>query len=217
MNRERDRMFFGLAAVAAGALGLLQYFGLIDSLAGPIWALLFVSFGGLFLGFYARFHDHWWAIIPGTVLITVGLVIALGELGLGAWGGPLMLAGLGAAFVGVLLARPGFWWAIIPAGTMFSLATLVVLDEQTSWAYPEAALFLGLGLTFAALALVRPGERRMRWPLVPAALLFVFGLALAVGQAELFNLVWPLALIAGGIYVALRGRGHGSPPVSPQH
>jgi hypothetical protein len=214
MNRETDRIFFGLAAVAAGVLGLLQYFGLIDSLAGPIWALFFIGFGGVFLAFFAR-SRHWWAIIPGVILITVGLVIALGELGLAAWGGPLMLAGVGAAFVGVLLARPEAWWAIIPAGTLFSLSALVVLEEHTAMAHPEAMLFLGLGATFALLALVRVGERRMRWALIPAGLLALFGLAMAFGRAELFNLVWPLALIGGGIYVALRGRG--SPPVSPEH
>lgn len=217
MNRERERVFFGLAAVAAGLLGLLQYFGLVDSLPGPIWALLFVGFGGTFLGFYARFREHWWAIIPGVILITLGLVITLGELGLDAWGGVAMLAGVGLAFVGVLLARPELWWPIIPAGVMFSLATLVAVEERTAWAHPEAALFLGLGATFALLATVRAGERRMRWPLIPAAVLFLFGLAMAIGQAELLNLIWPLALIGGGIYVALRGRGRGSPPVSPQH
>lgn len=217
MNRERDRVFFGLAAVAAGILGLLQYFGLVDSLAGPIWALLFVGFGGVFVAYYVRFRDNWWALIPGIILATIGVVIALGELGLDAWGGPAMLAGVGAAFLAVLFARPGFWWPIIPAGVMFSLATLVVVEEQTEFAHPEAILFMGLGVTFALLALVRAGERRMRWPLIPAGVLFLFGLALAVGQAELLNLIWPLALIGGGIYVALRGRGHGSPPVSPQH
>lgn len=217
MNRERDRIIFGLAAVAAGAIGLLQYFELIDPLAGPIWSLLFAGLGGVFLSFYARHRESWWAIIPGVVLITLGVVVALGELGLALWAGPAMLAGVGLAFVGVLLAQPAFWWAMIPAGTLLSLAALVALEEWTDWAHPEATLFLGLSLTFGALALLRVGERRMRWPLIPAALLGLFGLAMAVGRAELFNLIWPLALIGAGIYVALRGRGPGSPPVSHQH
>lgn len=217
MKRERDGLFFGLIAVAAGIIGLLQYFELVDSPSGPIWALIFMAFGGSFVAFYARRREHWWAIIPGVVLFTVGLVIATEALGIAWAGGPLMLAGIGAAFAGVLVARPGFWWAIIPAGTMFSLAILVLIDENTRWPHPEAALFIGLGLTFAVLRLVRFGERPMTWPLFPAAALIVFGLLLAVGMEELLNLIWPIALIAGGIYVALRGRGSGSPPVSHQH
>jgi hypothetical protein len=217
MERDRDRLFFGLIAVVAGLIGLLQYFEVIGPTSGPLWALIFMIFGGTFVAFFARRREHWWAIIPGVVLFTVGLVIGADVVGLAWLGGPLMLAGIGAAFVGVLIVRPGFWWALIPAGTMFSLAALVYVDENLGWAHPEALLFIGLGVTFGLLRLLRFGERPMVWPLIPSAALILFGLVLAMGMPELLNLLWPVALIGGGIYLALRGRGSGSPPVSHQH
>ncbi|HMQ30411.1 MAG TPA: hypothetical protein PKD53_06755 [Chloroflexaceae bacterium] len=213
MKTERRHLVLGLVAVAAGALWLLANLGVyqIPDLFGGALAALG---GAAFLGVYFRNRERWWAIIPGVILLAMGAVIFLAVNGQEEWAGVLTLGGVGLAFVGVLLARRDFWWAVIPAGALLSLSALVYAEEVLGVAEPAAVLFLGLGATFGLLALVRVGERRMRWPLFPAAFLGLFGALFLVGRPDLINLFWPVALILGGLYYALRGRGAGGPPVA---
>lgn len=215
MKTNRSGTFFGLLAIVAGTIALLDSLGLYqlpDLAAGLLSGLA----GAGFLWVYWRDRAKWWAIIPGVILLAMGLVIVVAIYGSGEWAGVLTLAGVGLAFVGVLIARRDFWWAIIPAGTMLSLAGVVFAEEFTGAREPAAVLFLGLGLTFGLLALVRVGERRMRWSLLPAAVLGLFGFLMLIGQVTLINYIWPVVLIFGGLYFILRGRGTGEPPLTHQ-
>lgn len=213
MTTNRNRQAFGLLAIAAGLIALLANLG-IYQVSELITGLLTGLFGAVFLGAYARDHERWWALIPGVILVTMGGVMIVARYGNGNWAGVMTLGGIGLAFLAVLLARPGAWWAIIPAGTMFSLSALVYANDILKMNEPVFVLFFGLALTFAVVSLMRQGERRMYWALVPAAILGIFAALFVVGRPELFNLVWPTALILGGLYYALRGSGAGKPPIS---
>ena len=212
MTTNRNRQVFGLLAIAAGLIALLANLG-IYQVSELITGLLTGLFGAAFLGAYARDRERWWALIPGVILVTMGGVMIVARYGNGNWAGVMTLGGIGLAFLAVLLARPGAWWAIIPAGTMFSLSALVYANDILKMNEPVFVLFFGLALTFAAVSLMRQGERRMYWALVPAAVLGIFAALFVVGRPELFNLVWPAALILGGLYYALRGSGAGKPPI----
>ncbi len=85
--------------------------------------------GGLGLAFwlvYARQQEHWWALIPGGVLLTLGVVAGLEEWGLEIGGGVFFL-GLGLTFVLV---------ALLPSR-----------DHDTRWSWIPGAVLLLLGLT----------------------------------------------------------------------
>jgi hypothetical protein len=211
MSGKRNRQVFGLVAVAAGLVALLANLG-IYQISEPISGLLTGVVGAAFLGVYVNNRERWWAIIPGVILLAMGGVIIVARYGNDDWAGVLTLGGVGLAFVGVLLARPDAWWAVIPAGALLSLATMVFSDEILGMKDPAPVLFFGLALTFGILGLVRVGERRMRWPLVPAGVLCLFGALYVAGRPDLFNLVWPAGLILGGLYYVLRG-GKDKPPV----
>lgn len=213
MKTNRIGMFFGLLAIVAGTLALLDNLGvyrLPELAAGLLTGLAGVGF----LSVYGQNRERWWAIIPGVILVALGAVILVARYGSGEWAGVLILAGIGLAFVGVLIARRDLWWAIIPAGTMLSLAGVVFAEEFLGLAEPGAVLFLGLGLTFGLVALVRVGERRLRWALVPALILGLLGALILFGQVTLLSYIGPVALILGGLYFLYRSSGSGKPPIT---
>ena len=105
---------------------------------------------------------------------------------------------MGAGFGAVYVREPSNWWALIPCGVMLTLSLVVALPPAWEGMPVAAVLFLGLAATFAALSLVpgptgtpprppgalpghtgQPGATapaRMKWPLIPAAVLAVMGL-----------------------------------------
>jgi len=88
-----------------------------------------VFLGGLGAAFwlvYARQQEHWWALIPGGVLVTLGVVAGLDEAGSDFDGGIFFL-GLGLTFVLV---------ALLPSR-----------EHDTRWSWIPGAVLLLLGLT----------------------------------------------------------------------
>lgn len=142
--------------IPAGALfgiaGLIALGRLAPALASAFGGSFFL--GSLSLGFwliYATHRRHWWAIIPGGVLITLAAVAGAGRFMGGNLGGVLFFLGLSATF-GALYLLPAdkaqTRWALIPAAICLGLA-LVVLASLTAIAgviWPLALILLGLYL-----------------------------------------------------------------------
>jgi hypothetical protein len=87
----------------------------------------FAFLGGLGIGFFAIYisrRDMWWAIIPGGVLLTLGINSALTEAYSIVDTGGVFFAGLGITFLLVaLLARMN--WAYIPAAALLVIGFFV--------------------------------------------------------------------------------------------
>jgi len=210
MKRIDMRIVLAALLIIGGLVFLLQNIGVIGPLQGFLFAILF-AFGGLaFLGVLVSDRQQWWAIIPGVVLLDLGLIIALGEAvdrGMlrfpGDWIGGIFLLGLGVAFFLVFFMRPDFWWAIIPAGVLSSLA----LVAGFSSVLPEGGayiLFFGLAITFALVGMIPVDNKRMQWPWIPAGILFFIGLLVLASAENLINYLWPVAMIIGGGILLLR-------------
>ncbi|MEW6637635.1 MAG: hypothetical protein AB1425_12585, partial [Actinomycetota bacterium] len=93
-----------------------------------------------------------------------------------------------------------------------TIALFVGLSAVLSDTAALAVFFSGLALTFALLAVVSTDKGRMRWPIIPAAILGVLGGLFAIGAVELLaalNYLWPVALIVGGLYLIWRAFGSG--------
>ncbi len=205
------RYILGGALVLLGVLTLLQVLNLFPTsgdVVGMVFAVLFGALGVSFLSFLVSDHKNWWAAIPGTILLSLGLLILLNifapNLG-DRWGGPFFLAGMSLAFWLVYFLAPQNWWAIIPGGVMLTLAVVA--------GFPEAdgntgggLFFLGLAFTFMLLWLVPVAGRRMTWPWIPAAVLAIMGVLLLLSQSSLINFAWPIVLILGGL--GLLGRAY---------
>jgi len=86
-------------------------------------------------------------------------------------GGVLFLAAIGLAFWVIYFTKRELWWAVIPGGAMFTLALVAGLESVFEGAEMGGVFFLGLGLTFVLLYFVPTPQGRMKWALIPAAVL----------------------------------------------
>jgi len=202
------RTLLGIGLLLLGAVALLQQlnvFGPQSSLPGLLFAALFAFGGIVFLGVLIADRSQWWAVIPGLTLLSLGVLIALGELApsLARFGGTIFLAGLGLSFCLVYLLARGNWWAIIPGGTLLTLAVVAGVPESGGLQI-GGVFFLGLALTFAILGLIRVGDEHMRWPWIPAGILALIGVGVAISSEGWVNYLWPVALIVFGGYLVVR-------------
>ncbi|HSN34779.1 MAG TPA: hypothetical protein VLT34_00380 [Arthrobacter sp.] len=243
MNSARTSIIAGIALMAAGVLLLLDLLGILDS-AALVWPLLFGAVGTVFLILFIRSRDNWWAAIPGSVFLGLAAVILstlLWPRSADDWAGAFLFLFMGAGFGAVYVRERSNWWALIPCGVMLTLALVVALPRTWEGMPLAAVLFLGLAATFAALSLVpvhpgpgpRPGAfhpetaypvssqpTRMKWPLIPAAVLAVLGLIFAMQATVLVTaseFLVPLLLVLAGVALLVyayrhRAGGHHNVP-----
>ena len=208
MKRLDVRAIGGILLIVVGILLLLQGFGILGVVVALIWALILVAGGLVFL--YVFLTDQrasWWAVIPGFALLGLGALIALDEfwpqVG-SAVGGALFLGGIGLAFWVIYFIKRAYWWAVIPGGVLFTLALVAGLESVFEDAEMGGGFLLGLGLTFGLLYFIPTPRGRMKWALIPAAVLLVIGLLVIAATTGIFEYLWAIALILVGLYLLLR-------------
>jgi len=202
MNRKFLIGVFFLIAGLATLFANLGYFS-IGMLFGPT---LLAGGGLIFLYFFAVSRSNWWAAIPGSVLLSLGITAALPWVapGLeGRLGGPVVLAGISLGFWLVYLRTPSNWWAIIPAGVMLTLASITLMTTDNGME-TGGVFFIGLGLTFALVALLPGASLRMAWPWIPAGVLLTMGFLIIASATQLATLVLPAAMIVAGLVLTFR-------------
>jgi hypothetical protein len=203
------RVVVGALLVLFGALALVQALGLIgpsEILVSGLVALLFVGGGVAFLAVLLRDRRQWWAVIPGLVLTSIGVIVAYETFLPNApdtFAGSIFLGGISLAFWLVYLLDRRQWWAVIPGGVLLTLA-FIAGTANTAFADNGAAFFFGLGLTFVVVALLPNMGRNLRWAWIPAAVMLVMGAFLSLSATNLINYVWPVALILAGGYLVFR-------------
>ena len=234
MKSAKTSIIAGIALMAAGILLLLDLLGILDS-AALVWPLIFAAAGTVFLTLFLRSRDNWWAAIPGSVFLGLAAVILITLLGPSSaadWGGAVLFLFMGAGFGAVYVRERSNWWALIPCGVMLTLALVVALPQDWEGMPVAAVLFLGMAATFAGLSLVpvRPGPgplpgqpaalpgepgggepSRMKWPLIPAAVLAVLGLIFALQATVLLaasEFFVPALLVIAGLALLVYAYRH---------
>ena len=235
--KRKTSIIAGIALMAAGVLLLLDLLGILDS-AALVWPLIFAAAGTAFLTLFFRSRDNWWAAIPGSVFLGLAAVILVTQLWPGPaayWAGAFLFLFMGAGFGAVYVREPANWWALIPCGVMLTLSLVVALPPAWEGMPVAAVLFLGLAATFAALSLVpvrpehspgppeafpvrrsarqqAPAEpARMKWPLIPAAVLAVMGLIFALQATVLLTaseFFVPVLLVLAGVALLVYAYRH---------
>jgi hypothetical protein len=149
-------------------------------------------------------------ILFGAFLLVVQFVPGLGRwIEPGFWW-PLTIAGLGGflLLLGLLVGAPGL---AVPACVLGGLGLMLFWQNTTgnwdTWAYAWTLIpgFVGVGIVLTGLLSGKPRQVSGAglWLIAISALLFgLFGALL--GGPGIFRTLWPLLLIAAGIFLLLR-------------
>lgn len=119
----------------------------------------------------------------------------------GRWTGGLFLGMIGLGFVAVYLVDRSNWWAIMPAGTMVMLGVVAAMPEEAAM---PGLFFLGLAATFGLVFILPAPYGRNTWAAIPAMVLLILGSLVSVGNLYSWNYIWPIILIAVGVYVVVQ-------------
>ena len=209
MGRFDVRVVGGILLIVCGILVLLQNLGILGGAVDLLWVLLFGAGGVVFLSVFLSDRAHWWALIPGFALLSLGAIIALDRFApaiSGAWSGVVFMSGIGLAFWVIYFLDRENWWAVIPGGVLFTLGLVAGLFSVPVLGGIETGgvFFLGLGLTFGLLSFLPTPQGRMKWALIPSGVLLVMGLLLMAISASLLRFIGPVALILVGLYFIFR-------------
>lgn len=150
----------------------------------------------------------------GIALIAIGLLVLVGQLT--AWTNMvwLVLPALGLIFLAWGLVTRNFGLMVpgcILGGLGLGLFTMIgPLSDTLAWAQPSVFLFcFAAGFALISLFSLFMDDHFHWWPLIPAAIIALVGVALITGGfgldlLKLMSLAWPLLLIGLGIWVLLR-------------
>lgn len=195
----------GLLLIVAGVIFLFNNLGFFtldwEMLIGPLFGI-----GGLvFLMVFILNTDHWWALIPGFILLGIGIIIFMNrsmETIADLWSGAVFLGMAGLAFMLIYITHRQQWWAIIPGGVLLTLAGVTLIPDES--AVSGSVFFLGMAVTFGLVYILPKPGGRLTWAVFPAITLFLIGALVLVGVTDLIDFIWPAILLFGGIYVLYR-------------
>lgn len=198
MRENRIGLWIALGLVLGGTLLLLMNLNVFGEQESAVRVVLFAAGGAVFLGVFAQDRRRWWAAIPGCTLVGIA-VSSLFDPG-GGGSGLLFLGSIGVGFALVYVSDRRQWWALIPAGALLTVGTVSALPENAQ----GGTLFLGLAATFAVVALAPPVGVRQSWAWFPAAALAILGVLHLMGVDDLAGLLWPVVIIAVGLFFLVR-------------
>jgi hypothetical protein len=143
--------------VLLGLTGTIALNQMVPETAGGWGGALFL--GGVALAFWVIYlvnPEHWWAVIPGGVLLTLALVAGLSSALEGVEMGGIFLFGLGLTFVLLaLLPTPEgrLTWAIIPAVVLLAMGALITAAaaQLINYVWPAALILGGLYLLYRVI------------------------------------------------------------------
>lgn len=195
-KRRDPSLLIGVILVAVGGLMLLGQLtgGLMSTSFMP--ALLFLLGGGIFVSFFLRDREQWWALIPGAALAGIGATLLAD--GLGFDGGSAFMGVLSLGFLGIFLVRREQWWALIPGGVLMTIAFVAGGRSIVPGTGEDTTFFLGLFLTFGAVMLLA----KQPWAIWPAGAML--GLVLLTWSGSLQALLGglgPILLLALGAWL----------------
>lgn len=211
MRLFSSRLTWGFLLIAAGTIFLLQNLNILPQ-SPSFWGTAALIGGVFFLVGFLVNPRYGWAALPAFTLLGVAVVTFWDQLLAGSvpddLRGAAFLAMLGLGFIAVYLRAIRNWWAIIPAGALLSIASLVALQALVENPGPVelgGVLFIGLGATFLLVFILPGAEGRRGWALWPAISLLLLGGLMTAAATDLLGLLWPVALILGGLLIILRG------------
>ena len=143
--------------VLLGLTGTIAVEELAREAAGD-WggAIFLMGISVAFWAVYAVNQEHWWAVIPGGVLLTLAVVAGLSSTLEGVEMGGVFFFGLGLTFalLAILPTPEGrMTWAVIPAVVLVFAGALIsaAAAEVINYLWPVALVLGGLYLLYRAV------------------------------------------------------------------
>ena len=193
------RLIFGGMLILGGCLFMLQQAGIVTSGWDIFWAILMGLGGVAFVSIFMRDRRHWWALIPGLMLIGMGITALLPD-SLEKLGGAVFMGMFALAFWLIYAMDRDQWWAIIPGGVLATLGVVSALSFD-QW-ITGGVFFGGLALTFFLVAVLPKPQGVMTWAFIPSAVLFFMAMGMITFKMQdIMMYVWPAILLIGGGYL----------------
>ncbi len=212
----RGRWIWGLSLIALGVFFLLYQLGRFGAAQFPLMMLPFGFLALMFLLTFISNPRQWWALIPGSILLGLTLLIfnEQNHFLTDAQSGALFLFSIGLPFLLIYLIDRRMWWALIPGGVLSTIAVIVLLaGQQVSGQGIAAALFFGLAIVFALVRVATRSNPWMGWATWVAVILAGIGALVLITGPQAASLVGPVVLIGLGGFLlgrALLGRSRAS-------
>ena len=149
----------GFILISLGALITLNQ---LAPQVGETWggSLVLVAIGLAFWVIYLTNREHWWAVIPGGVMVTVALVAALDSVLEGVELGGVFMLGLGLTFGLLSLLRTPdgrMKWALVPAAVFVVIGLFITAatEQILGILWPVALILVGLYVIVRAFGIGR--------------------------------------------------------------
>jgi hypothetical protein len=199
-----DRVRNWWALIPGGVMLFLALTVLLaDTAHGELIGTLVLFMMGLsFLLVYFNNRTRTWALLVAYIFGVLSIAPAMGSGANGAYYGPIFLFAVALPFFLLYFRPDAKWWAIIPAGVLTVIAIIAALAiaglirNENQGGYANALLTGGLAIPFAVLWL-RNGKA---WAKVVTIVLALIAVA-SVFLVSYSQIVWPVAIILGGIYL----------------
>lgn len=159
------------------------------------------------------------SLTGGLVLIALGLAFLAMQF-FEQIGGSVVLLSLGAAFLTAHFIYRAYG-LLIPGCILLGLGAGLLAEETSIAGAISEPVVVGLGTGFLLIWVIdrvfaRRGPRGSWWPLIPASILLLVGLAESFGNVEdVFPFILGAGLVILGVVVIVRGMGKGSGDEGP--
>ncbi len=198
MSKVRGSIIWGALLVLLGVVLLLESLGIVRMLGRLAWSVVLGGIGLPFLLIYAGDRRQWWSLIPGCVMVSVGLGVLAG----GALTPIIIVGGIGVPFWLIYLQDRRNHWALIPAWVMTCVAGTVVLGQLgLEWLIAPTVMF-SIAIPFLAVYLA---DRSQWWALIPGGIMGAIGTFLLLGSiVTASTTAWAVILIILGVWMLIR-------------
>ena len=173
-----------IALILLGFLLLLDTFNIVGDMTGIFLAGIFCVGGLIGVGYYLQNRQHWWALIPGGLLLGLSGFFAIDalpflnhrvdEVG-------FMMFAFALAFWVIFLTEHQQKWAIIPAILFSFVATIVTVENPEFF----IALVLGLAAFFGFRYFVKNPNHW--WILIPGSVMLGVAGVMTIDSLRIFR------------------------------
>lgn len=172
VNGLREWGWLFPACIFAGVAGTIYLSTVTDGaiLGTPVLAGITAPF---FVVFAIDARKHWWALIPGGVMLFVTVTTLIVDRVRGEWIGSLLFFFVALAFLVVYFLNRTWWWALLVAYILGAVGVMPLMAMSGRAELAGSIVMFAIALPFFVVYFRSPGQW---WSILPAGILATIGL-----------------------------------------